>query len=229
MRAPMWLRIALFLVAAMASASVAHAAGVAALEQPAPAGVGAYRAPAAHAQPRRVGGSARALAPRLPAIVVLAPDHLGLTHSEQPTLYWFISEPTAARIELTLTEPGVEAPLLETVLPVAAAGIQSIDLRALGIRLERGIEYEWSVALVTDPAQRSRDIVSGGAIMRIESVPLDGEDVAALAERGLWYDLLMALDRRTHRYPQDSGPRGQLAAVLEQAGLGDVAEFERRR
>jgi hypothetical protein len=123
----------------------------------------------------------------------------------------------------------VEAPLLETVLPPGSAGIQAIDLRALGVRLSHNVEYEWSVAVVTDPAQRSRDVVSGGAIMRVEATASPSADPAAATEGGHWYDLLMALERRVREQPGDSGARSARAALLDEAGLGEVAEFERTR
>jgi hypothetical protein len=187
-----------------------------------------YRPPADHLAPRRIGGPSRGTAPLLPGIAVLAPDHLGLTRSEQPRLYWFISAPTSTRVEATLIEPGRERPLMETVVSASAAGIQTLDLHQLGVRLQPGVEYEWSIALVTDPAQRSRDTVSGGAIMRIQTTGDDMDDASEYARRGLWYDALMALDRSPVARPDDAPVRQQRAALLEQAGLLDVAAFERR-
>jgi hypothetical protein len=197
--------------------------------RPPAAGERLYRPPPARLEPRRVGGPTRSLVPGVPAVTVLAPDHLGLTRSAQPILYWFIAEPTTARIELSLIEPGVEAPLLETVLPPGSAGIRAIDLRALDVRLAPGIEYEWSVAVVTDPAQRSRDVVSGGAIMRVDAAAGEAADASIVSEHGFWYDLLMALDHRVREQPADTAARSERAALLDEVGLGEVAAFERAR
>ncbi len=187
-----------------------------------------YQPPAEYPAPRRVGGSARGGTPALPAIAVLAPDHLGLTRSEQPRLYWFISEPTRARVEFTLVQPGLEAPVVETTLEAPVAGIHALDLARMGARLEAGVEYEWSVALVADAAQRSRDVVAGGAIMRIPASGPAPADAAEYARQGLWYDALMALDRSPHEPQGPPAARERRAALLEQAGLHEIARFERR-
>ena len=218
--------LGLALLAAM-SASIGAYAG--AEELPLPSAADAqYRPPAEYPAPRRIGGASRGMPLTLPTVAVLAPDHLGLTRSEQPRLYWFISAPTSDRVEAVLIRPGMETPLIETVLSGAAAGIHFLDLRQLGVRLELDIEYEWSVAVVTDPAQRSRDIVSGGAIMRIQAPADDATDAAQYARLGLWYDALMALDRNSGEQAADATARSLRTALLEQAGLLDVVLFERR-
>jgi hypothetical protein len=35
-------------------------------------------------------------------LIALAPDHVGLTINDQPTLYWYLPEPVRSRLELTL-------------------------------------------------------------------------------------------------------------------------------
>jgi hypothetical protein len=187
-----------------------------------------YRAPRDRPAPRRIGGSSRGVSPSLPIIAVLVPDHLGLTRSEQPRLYWFISAPTDIPIEATLIQPGRDVPLVELLLPGSAAGIHALDLRQLGVRLQPGVEYEWSIALVAHPAQRSRDIVSGGAIMHIQTSANLATDAEEYARRGLWYDALMALERNLGEQAAAARARSQRAALLEQAGLLEVAAFERR-
>src|SRR5690606_15513843 len=135
------------LVAATLALLVAMPAGAGATEPSTPQGPAAatvYQPPAAYPAPRRVGGALRSGPAALPAIAVLAPDHLGLTSSEQPRLYWFIAEPTRARVEFALVRPGVDPPLAETILDASSAGIHALDLAALGVRLEPGVEYEWS-------------------------------------------------------------------------------------
>jgi hypothetical protein len=185
-----------------------------------------YHAPAAYPAPRRVGGVVRS-STTLQQLAALVPDHLGLTNSEQPVLYWFLSAPASTAVEFTLIRPGMEVPIVERSLDAASAGIHAIDLRTLGARLETGIEYEWSVALVVDPAQRSRDLVSGGAIMRVAADSSAASDPAQLAARGLWYDALMALGRALET-GSDRAVRAERARLLEQAGLAEAARFEQR-
>jgi hypothetical protein len=196
-----------------------------------------YRAPASDLAPRRVGGNLRGLPEALPAVAVLAPDHLALTVSERPTLFWYLSQPTTARIELVVVDPRDSRPVVEAVVAGERAGIQSFSLAERGVRLEPGVAYEWSVAVIADPAQRSRDVVAGGAVQRIEpSADLqrrlagagEGRRAAVLAAEGIWYDALAALSEPLAARPGDASSRARRAAVLEQAGLPEVAAFERR-
>jgi len=208
-----------------------------AAEQMAPPAAVAYQPPAGNPAPRRVGGNSRGLPPALPAVAVLAPDHLGLTVSEQPRLLWYLAAPTTARIELTLVDPARAAPLIETVAAGDRAGIHEFQPGAHGVKLEPGVQYEWSIAIVTDPAQRSRDVFAAGAIMRVEPsaalaqtlhlAAADGR-AAAYANAGVWYDALDAMSAEIAARPGDRAPRERRAAVLEQAGLAEAAAFERR-
>jgi hypothetical protein len=89
------------------------------------------------------------------------------------------------------------------------------------------------VAVVVDPAQRSRDIVAGGDIKRVDAPvsaaggPLDL--ARTYAEAGLWYDLIDALSAGIAASPGDAGLREQRAALLEQVGLTEAAAHERAR
>jgi hypothetical protein len=89
------------------------------------------------------------------------------------------------------------------------------------------------VAVVPDPGRRSRDILAGGAIQRVNPA---GDMVAKLgqarreelpsiyAEAGLWYDALMAMSELIESAPDDAGLRRQRAALLTQIGLPLVTE-----
>ncbi len=197
----------------------------------------AYKAPAGDLKPRRVAGNARGAVQSLPSVLVLAPDHLALTVSERPTLLWFLSAPTSAPVEIALVDPRRTAPVLERTVSGERAGIQAFRLDDGAAGLEPGVAYEWSVALVVDPAQRSRDVVTAGAVMRVDPTPgvrdaLAGGDAdrraALLAGEGIWYDALAALSDALAQRPGDGRLRGRRAALLEQAGLPEAAAFEQR-
>jgi hypothetical protein len=84
------------------------------------------------------------------------------------------------------------------------------------------------VAVVPDSGRRSRDILAGGAIQRVNP---SGEMAARLgqarreelpsiyAEAGLWYDALTAMSELIESAPDDAGLRRQRAALLTQIGL----------
>ena len=96
------------------------------------------------------------------------------------------------------------------------------------VRLAPGVDYQWFVALVTDPARRSNDVVSG-AIIRYEpgaappaSTPPE-RAAHAYAEAGLWYD---AFDQVAAWLATESNAallHAYRASLLEQVGLEAVA------
>lgn len=208
---------------------------------PAPASAGAapaYVPPLRGAPSRRVGGSSRGIHESMPQIAVLAPDHIGLTISEQPVLYWFISKPTKVMLEITLIDESGVKPMLEVpVSQVAGPAIHALDLARHGIRLKPGMEYQWTVTLVPDAAERSGDVISGGVIKLVEApaalrgLSAQPADLPAekLAAEGIWYDAIHALSVRIAAQPQDAALRAQRAALAEQVGLKEIAEFDRKR
>ncbi|HSW13461.1 MAG TPA: DUF928 domain-containing protein [Solimonas sp.] len=187
-----------------------------------------YVAPQADAPRRRVGGSSRGVAEALPFVAVIAPDHVGYTLQEQPVLYWFSSRPTTVRVELTLIDEHGVVPLLENVATgTATAGLQRYSLRDSGLKLQPGIDYQWSVSLVPDAEGRSNDVLSAGAIRRVSGDAPEG-DAAALAAAGLWYDAFAALSEAIEANPGDAALRQTRQQWLRQIGLGEVADFDQR-
>jgi hypothetical protein len=157
---------------------------------------------------------------------VLAPEQTGLTAHEQPVLFWFQGAPSATRVTVTvIDEEGIE-PLLEADLgEIAAPGIHALDLAEQGVHLEEGVEYQWSVAEVIDPEQRSADLVTSGTIMRGEGG--DGASLETLAAAGYWYDALALLAEEIADRPGDPEPRLLRAELLAQVGLDEAAAHER--
>jgi hypothetical protein len=185
----------------------------------------------------RVGGGTRGIGHEALVLSVLAPaDHAGLTVEEQPTLYWFISRVPAVPIELTVSTDGGTQPVLETRLAApATAGVQRTRLADHGVRLVPGVRYRWFVTAVADPDRRSRDVLAGGMIERVEAAEtlrarLAGADPTRraflLAEEGLWYDAIATISDLIERSPHDATRRRQRAGLLEQVGLRDVADYD---
>ena len=194
-----------------------------------------YKPPPRGAPGGRVGGGTRGAPGRdIFVLSVLAPDHTGLTTKEQPSLFWFVSSQTSLTLELTIVDPNATEPLLETrIAAPVARGIHRLRLSDFRVRLAVGVPYQWSVAVVPDPARRSRDILASGTIERIESaggleakVATRGkEDLVSLyAEEGIWYDALETVCDLIEGSPGDTTPRRYRAALLTQAGLPEIAE-----
>ena len=193
-----------------------------------------YKPPFRGAPAGRVGGGTRGIENENAYVLVLAPDHTGLTAARQPSLYWFLSANTAFPVEFTLIEQKAVKPLVEErVSPPKRPGIHSIRLADYRVTLEQDRVYQWFVTLVSDPERRSKDILSGGFIQRVEPSgdlreKLDrakGEAAVRLyAEAGLWYDALMTICHMIELSPGDARLRQMRASLLEQVGLGHIAE-----
>jgi hypothetical protein len=196
-----------------------------------------YKPPLRGSPGGRVGGGTRGASLEAPvSLSVLVPDHVGITLQSQPHLYWFISRKTTHPIEVTITEKDAVKPVLEARLkPLEKAGFQCIRLAEHGVQLRQNVPYKWFVAVVTDPDRRSRDILSGGMI----EVVSPSSDLSArlnqttkakqpfvLAEEGVWYDALAGVSDRIDASPKDLSLRKQRAALLNQVGLNEAAEFD---
>ena len=183
-------------------------------------------------------GASRGDGSQLPALYVLAPNHTAFTTLGQPSLFWYQSGPASTRFEFTLIEPKKATPVLRGGSDKAdQPGIHRISLARNGVTLKSGVLYKWSVALVPDPANRSRDVIASGIIQRIEPdasltaalAGAEGLDKAAIyAGKGFWYDALEAVTNEIDASPKNKDLYRQRAALLEQAGLKDAAAAERR-
>ena len=186
----------------------------------------------------RVGGGTRGTGDgSAVTLEVLVPDHAGLTVSAQPTLYWFVSERIESDAELTIVDDTSVDPLLELKLtPPIEPGIHALSLKEHGVKLETGVPYQWFVAVVVDPSQRSYDVIAGGEIKRVaQPNDLAGQIGSAgtqgapraYAEAGIWYDALDELSAQISDRPGDTELRQQRAALLDQVGLPGAAAYER--
>src|SRR5262249_51817741 len=118
----------------------------------------------------RVTGGSRGTGDATITLDVLAPDEIGVTTQEQPSLFWFQSKPAEAKFELTLLQENKVKPLVQVMVERSTkAGIQRLKLSDHGAKLNHGVEYQWVVALITDPDNRSSDLVASGVIKRVEA------------------------------------------------------------
>ena len=184
----------------------------------------------------RVTGGSRGSGDDVVTLDVLAPDDVGTTTQEQPSLFWFQSKPKDARFELTLLQEKKIKPLVQVKMERASdAGIQRLKLSDHGVKLSPGVEYQWVVALVTDPENRSTDLVASGVIKRVEpTADLKQKIVQATpaslasvyAEGGIWYDALAAVSDQIEARPADKTLRQTRAELLRQVGLNTAAQVE---
>ena len=185
----------------------------------------------------RVDGHVRGTGDAALTLTVLAPEHVGLTTKEQPSLYWFQSKAVNARFEVTITEEKAIKPLLEARFESSTDGIQRLRLSDYSVHLAEGVEYRWSVAMVLDSENRSRDIVASGVIKRVKPTEklvnrLQGAPTSELpyiyADEGVWYDSLETLSDLVDAKPQDAKLHEIRAVYFMQVGLHDAAMHDMR-
>lgn len=215
------------------AAALLLVAGGPAIAQEATTKTVVYVPPDLGAPPTRTLAATRGLG-AAPTVQVLAPEQTGLTQAAQPTLFWYLGGPAAATIELTLIDDQAVEPLLELDLgAVETPGIHAIDLAAYGVRLEPGRLYQWSIAQVVDPNQRSADIVTTATLQRrapggeladaLATADPTGR-LAALARHGYWYDLQAELEAQIDGRPEDAAElRALRSGLLAQVGLDQIA------
>ena len=185
----------------------------------------------------RVGGGLRGTDGKEPEIVALVPDHVGLTVKQAPSLNWFLSKPTSLSIQFTLIDIRSVKPLYEGTIPTPSqVGVQSLNLKDLGLTLEPDVQYRWYISAIRDPDSRSRDIVAGGVIERCEfstclvemevDLSCERQSVLRNAVRGFWYDAMSCLCDLIKDSQQDASLRRMRAALLKQVGLNSVAEWD---
>jgi len=186
-----------------------------------------YNPPARGAPSGRVGGGTRGL--RVLPLAALAPDHTGLTISAQPALYYFLPSASGVRVAVRPAGDPSAQPLLEKdFAPPARAGIQRLELKALGVTLAPGVEYRWTVsdARTSSTGAIRRVEPSGELARKLNGVPAGRSRYTLLAHEGVWYDALDEVSRAA-----DSGAAlagRHRAALLEQIGLKDIAQHERQ-
>lgn len=147
-------------------------------------------------------------------VEVLAPDHMGFALANPPTFYWYVNRRfDGQRVELTLTRDDHDDPVAEKTLKgTVAAGVHAWTPAPKGRRLEPGVPHFWSVSLVYDSKNRSKDLFASGSVT-VEAPPSRHvstgslEDQAAqYAEAGYWYDAVAAVEKAWRR----SGAKGAL-------------------
>ncbi len=118
---------------------------------------------------------------------LIAPASGGVSATSSPKLYWWLSKPYSGQLEFELRRDGTNQPLLATTENVSLeAGLNSLDLSDMGMRLRADHVYHWSVAL-KDGGVKALNLVE----FRKPDAAADGDTMARakkLASEGYWYD-----------------------------------------
>jgi len=183
----------------------------------------------------RVGSGVRGGGGEGSPLLPLAPDHVGFTIEERPSLYWYLSQGTSSVLIFTLRDDRSITPLIETKLQSPAqTGVHRISLKDLGIALEVGVQYRWYVTMQEGAEASSKDIVAGGAIERLDllealphlEVPKTEDKVYRLAAAGIWYDAIRLISELIEASPNDPSLRCKRARLLRDGNLQEIAKYD---
>ncbi|MEG4027406.1 MULTISPECIES: DUF928 domain-containing protein [unclassified Microcoleus] len=167
-------------------------------------------------------------------ITPLIPEsNIGLTITESPTFFVYVSQP-AAQVEFILLNADESEVVYETTLKNDKAGIVGVSLseKDKTKNIEVGKRYVWSFALACDPLERSGDYIVKGWMQRIEPQANLKNDLAnpdpmakviAYAKNGIWYETLATLAEMRRRAPDDSRLTAEWTQLLQSQGLESIA------
>ena len=158
--------------------------------------------------------------------------HLGLTRLAHPNFWVYKPQTTAQTAEFSLFDEQRKG-IYQGNLPVPKqAGLVSIHLPDTAPPLAKNQSYNWTLALVCNPTDRTEDWVVGGWIERIE--PTDNlkqqianapaaERISLYARQGFWYDALNTLVELQRTQPSNPTLNTTWAKLLKSGGLGVIA------
>jgi len=180
------------------------------------------------------GGCERSQKPPIPLVPA---SNIGTTAAEYPTFFWYMPRTRASAIEFLLQDARdnevyrVEYELDKSARGVAGASdIMSLTLPAFAniSPLALNQEYNWALALICNPTDRSADLVVESGIKRVstdsalvqriqQATPQDR--VALYADARLWHETVGTLLQLRRTNPNNEEVERAWQKLLTSAGL----------
>jgi len=195
-----------------------------------------FKPPNVTAPDNRQGGTHRGCKLREGLFITpLIPEsNIGLTLTESPTFFVYVSQP-GAQVEFILLNEDESEVVYETTLKIDKAGIVGVSLSEKGKtkNIEVGKRYVWSFALACDPLERSGDYIIKGWMQRIKPQATLDSDLAnpdprakliAYAENGIWYETLATLAQMRRLAPDDARLKAEWTQLLQSQKLESIAD-----
>jgi hypothetical protein len=178
--------------------------------------------------------------------VIVAPltpsNRVGLTMTDQPSLFWYLSYWWKGDIEVTLNEFGASEPLIEDTIqpsdchkhPIHDDLICQLRLADYDVHLKPNKDYEWFIYIVMDAEQRTSDWLASAFIRYTEPSPQlirrlkqspPEQQYQVYKEEGFWYDAVNHLVAQIDKQPSNLARRKQLSDWIVQEKMLNVAEF----
>jgi hypothetical protein len=203
-----------------------------------------FKPPNVSAPGNRQGATHRG--PKCPPDLIspLVPEiNVGLTVSESPTLFAYVSQAlTQVEFSLITEKKTKEADdvVYETAFKVDKPGIIAVTIPATAANkksLEVGKRYQWSLSVACNPGDntgdRSNDFSVTGSVERIEPQPSLKNDLAnpdpmarliAYATNGIWYETVATLAEMRRKAPDDAKLTAEWTELLQSQKLDSVAD-----
>ncbi|MCU0543016.1 MAG: DUF928 domain-containing protein [Oscillatoriaceae cyanobacterium Prado104] len=166
-------------------------------------------------------------------IPLMPPSNQGLTLSESPSFFAYVSL-TSIPVEFYLqTEDGTE--VYTTTFKVEKPGIVEVRIPAVGDNkksLEINKRYQWSFSIICDREDRSMDNYVSSFVKRIEPGQNLQKDLAnpdpmaraiAYANNGIWYDTISTLAQMRRTSPEDRALIAEWQQLLQSQKLDAIA------
>ena len=195
-----------------------------------------FKPPDVTAPDNRQGGTHRGcqLQEGLSITPLIPETNIGLTLTESPTFFVYVSQP-GAQVEFVLLNEDESEVVYETTLKVDKAGIVGVTISDKGKKknIEVGKRYVWSFALACDPQERSGDYIVKGWMQRIEPQATLKSDLAnpdpkarllTYATNGIWYETLATLADLRRQSPDDAKLTAQWTQLLQSQKLESIAD-----
>jgi len=169
-----------------------------------------------------------ALLPALPA------DEIALAETVQahPTFFVYIPEITVDTGEFTLWSEDLSDILVLKEVPLPQqAGVIPISVPE-EVTLEPGVTYYWSLEVLCNEEDRSRNAFVDGLVQRVtpetdleaQLAEVEPRDRPALyASAGFWYETIAALAQLRYEDPFDPSLEADWESLLDSVNLEDVA------
>lgn len=157
-------------------------------------------------------------------------DEPQLTVSSRPTFLVYIPQTSAKAVELSLEDADGNGIYQTAMNLTGTPGIISISLPTSAPELEMGKDYKWIVSMVCQTgapedwfAEGSvRRVQADSSLIQVEQVePLD--QVALYAKSGIWFEAVANLAALRKAQPNNPEIASAWEELLEEAGLGAIA------
>ncbi|NEO69316.1 DUF928 domain-containing protein [Moorena sp. SIO3H5] len=197
-------------------------------------------------------GGCEQLPRELVTLLIPSKEVAAQTISGHPRFFWYLSEPVDVPIVFTLVDTVKHQTIFEKKIDSPEVGIISVEVPENSPELianPPGLEekdrniYMWFVTLEFERENQSEFTYYTSWIERVSPPPELEQKLAAVAgntnssssellhqqaiiyaEAGAWFDALDALYEAQSANPNDSSIRADFIALLEQVGLGGVAQ-----